>query len=726
MTDVDVVLAGRNEAALTAGTYALTVEQTVTWAGQKDAAPRLTTTRTIEVTAPRFALTPPDVVAVHPPPGSSGSWERTLPHLTAADDTLPWSRPLATNAPEPWLALLVLTDDDAYPDPATRLLTTPRQAGHLAQKAPQGVLFPRLTSLGAADTTSCSTVDVKLTALRAILPERGELKWLTHVRGVEASRRQGGWEEGRYSVVVANRFPRTPGRYTAVLVSLEGFADYDILGGKTPVGGIDRVRMVALWSWTFQQTAGGPRDSFTSLANRLAEASKEESLLRLPRTGVQGESEAARQVRQRLEGGWVPISHNLPTGEHVPGWYRGPFTPVPAASLPGDYRVDHPDRGLAYLKTYGMYDVSYAVAHTFGRMLALANPALLKAVDTLRSRTLTVVQDALLDDGTERSAREEFAALVSGTLGQDITDGLRKKNQSSGPARGAADAPAPSVPHGWTLPRLLDAFEHPHPTAASPDRVVARARAAVAALVAEHAEETARFLAQAKLLSAVPFDHLVPREEMLPGESVRFFHVDRQWLDAAVAGALATGAVTSTDTWVGGLLREHVLAGGNSPPAAGVLVRSLLVRAWPRLVVEATKEDGSPMAADDLATSRPLPDVLLVLLQDKPGSVTVREPPHGLSLGISTHKDTHQGTINLRAPRVMGSTKPGELLNKSATGIDTCMRADSLPGSEVLRVSCASGNHLVGKVGKEIPELTEAALALQLVDSAGYVTFTKE
>ena len=49
------------------------------------------------------------------------------------------------------------------------------------------------------------------------------------------------------------------------------------------------------------------------------------------------------------------------------------------------------------------------------------------------------------------------------------------------------------------------------------------------------------WLTRLRLLEGVPFSYIVSSEEMLPNESIRFFHMDRNWLDALLDGALSTG-----------------------------------------------------------------------------------------------------------------------------------------------------------------------------------------
>lgn len=68
--------------------------------------------------------------------------------------------------------------------------------------------------------------------------------------------------------------------------------------------------------------------------------------------------------------------------------------------------------------------------------------------------------------------------------------------------------------------------------------------------VASDAEKEAwnyiiKWLTRLRLLDGVPFPYIVPTDGMLPNESIRFFHLDRNWLDALVDGALSTGVLDS-------------------------------------------------------------------------------------------------------------------------------------------------------------------------------------
>ena len=54
--------------------------------------------------------------------------------------------------------------------------------------------------------------------------------------------------------------------------------------------------------------------------------------------------------------------------------------------------------------------------------------------------------------------------------------------------------------------------------------------------------EVVNWLSRLRLLQGVPFVYIVPTEEMLPNESIRFYHMDRNWLDSLVDGAISVGS----------------------------------------------------------------------------------------------------------------------------------------------------------------------------------------
>jgi hypothetical protein len=176
------------------------------------------------------------------------------------------------------------------------------------------------------------------------------------------------------------------------------------------------------------------------------------------------------------------------------------------------------------------------------------------------------------------------------------------------------------------------------------------------------------WLARARLLEGVPFQHLVPDAQLLPPESIRFFHVNREWTDALVQGALSAGTVTTQDRRQlqelhaairdevdGEERRVRMVGSDDNPefapagPISGFVLRSRLVSGWPALHVRAYKEDlfadDSPMEDFEgvrmrlLRLERLAPAVLLCLFDGIPAVVHLEEPRAGVQYGVDVDEN---------------------------------------------------------------------------------------
>lgn len=163
-------------------------------------------------------------------------------------------------------------------------------------------------------------------------------------------------------------------------------------------------------------------------------------------------------------------------------------------------------------------------------------------------------------------------------------------------------------------------------------------------------EAVVDWLARLRLLDGVPFEYLVPDAGLLAPETIRFFHLDRTWTDAAVDGALAAGAYGTRDRAAlqaaHAAIRDEVDDAerrqwgttprtGETARITGFLLRSRAVSGWPGLTVRAFRRVGSndtPLQA--LRIERLSPSVLAVLLDDQPTLVEVEEPRQGIQFGV--------------------------------------------------------------------------------------------
>lgn len=197
--------------------------------------------------------------------------------------------------------------------------------------------------------------------------------------------------------------------------------------------------------------------------------------------------------------------------------------------------------------------------------------------------------------------------------------------------------------------------------------------------------ELRNWLVRLRLLEGVPFANLVADAELLPTESIRWFHLDRRWTDALVQGALSVGTVNSDDraqlTASYPAIREELddeernvrrqattarrfvagadAASGTAGPISGFLLRSAAVSGWPAIHVRAfdvdpAEGDGAFFDDDDprrirlLRLERLAPAVLLCLFDGIPRVVHLEEPRQGIQFGFDVSGDGAARTATIR------------------------------------------------------------------------------
>jgi hypothetical protein len=180
------------------------------------------------------------------------------------------------------------------------------------------------------------------------------------------------------------------------------------------------------------------------------------------------------------------------------------------------------------------------------------------------------------------------------------------------------------------------------------------------------------WLARLRLLEGVPFAYIVADERLLPLESVRFCFLDRNWVDAAVDGALAAGAGTARErahlrarhatirmavdaaernVWAAKAHPERTWQPAAAEVVTGFLLRSRAVAGWPGLHVRALRggEEIRPVRMERLA-----PAVLLVLFDGLPDEVVIEEPRQGLQLGFDASAPDRREVPTPNGPVTVG------------------------------------------------------------------------
>jgi hypothetical protein len=501
--------------------------------------------------------------------------------------------------------------------------------------------------------------------------------------------------------------------WVAHLVSLEGFANY-LVDNPTWGQGINRVRLVSLYSWNFTclSESGDFRDLMMNLIQGQAEGGGG-LLLHLPVTSAeQSAGSPAATVQQALREGYNALSYETAIGDSTFAWYRGPFAPAPRPLFPNIKPYTSAASAMIYDQNNALFDQSYAVAWQTGRLLALSDQSFgTKLLQWRRkgNRTVNLLAGRLnssnvksltnTPDISEHSS--EVVAQLRSLLRPDFVSStfmnhlLTNFSKSTAPKIAQSAAPR-SMPE-----QAAGDIKHGPDTGAQHIETLKKlyANPAVQQLLIETAnggqqdgtdptlDYIVAWLADLRLLYGVPFVNLVPDARMLPQESLRFFFVDPNYLEALLAGALSIGIQSSRDYLFQSLMypglsaathraarlvrakragRVTQTAGVQEKPAplqtslAGFLLRSSVVSGWPGLEVRAYSDSAGTAPLELARMDRLAPDLLLCLFPQTTARIEISEPKEGLAFGHEDDFDVDMRWVTDAAGKPIGSIITGQ------------------------------------------------------------------
>ncbi|MFJ6837090.1 hypothetical protein [Streptomyces sp. NPDC091209] len=207
-------------------------------------------------------------------------------------------------------------------------------------------------------------------------------------------------------------------------------------------------------------------------------------------------------------------------------------------------------------------------------------------------------------------------------------------------------------------------------------------------------------------LDGVPFGYLVPDERLLPVETVRFFHLDQEWMRHLLDGAYSLGRVGSADAE---LDAAHPLP-LDYPLITGALIRSDVVSGYPGLLVDGYADPAGVDLLTPVRVERLAPSVLLCLYRGDVGRLDLHQQPESLHFGVVPQPG---GSFTKRL-RGLADTAPdaGELepvpLGPSGT-VPVRRLADAM----------------AARLGAAPAAFTAGALARQMIESGERVTFLR-
>lgn len=606
--DDEIQFANDHRISLQPGRYQLTVTQTLDYGGGLFTA---NASQEFAIRSERFVLPPDQIHAVYPPKGSRGNFWRVLPHIVLERSTLPWERTSLQGGHTPetdpaWLAVLVFHESDLAKFPALAKSLTGIETATVGalkgglQGAP--AYFPAIKDLDEhVDDEQVAYIDVPWGLLSTLLPQSAPLDGTgivlsrtTHVRrrlaflgngpatgttdelvsalqGLVAEKKlappgerfdqrnikldgvpepvihlkqhDGGrsfeiWSTGKYfevahesAIVLSSRLPRAGERNLVQLVSLEGRVDangaFIDLGAKAANG---LVRLISLARWEFFCTS--ETRGFRDIVEGLNEADHRRGSANaqhradwgMPTKNLPDTSDALAMVKA----GNIPLRHFLRQGDRTVSWYRGPLVPAipdisPAAT---PWRGSDPRR----------YAFSVRCADElvfFDERQGMFDVSYAAAWELGRHLTLANTKVAIQQLHWKRSHAHSLNA-----------------------ARHVADL-------GYHI-----AIQHDRQLGSSPDALPAALQS---------------WLDGLSVLKHVPFHYLVPKEELLPPESLRFFSVDPLWIQCLRDGAFSVGRVFRDDHVRESIARRINDHQDQQVPLSGILVRSEVIAGWPNL-----------------------------------------------------------------------------------------------------------------------------------------------
>ncbi|WP_338523780.1 hypothetical protein NUH87_29385 [Pseudomonas batumici] len=241
--------------------------------------------------------------------------------------------------------------------------------------------------------------------------------------------------------------------------------------------------------------------------------------------------------------------------------------------------------------------------------------------------------------------------------------------------------------------------------------------------------EITQWLGKLAVLKGLPFGYLVPDEAMLPPESIRFFVLDPNWINALLEGATSIGRSCTLEAGIDAQLVARLYA-AVSPTAtvSGFVLRSNVVTGWPGLEVRAYDAAGHRLDAV-LRQEQLSPTVLLFMTTGQISYVDISEPAEAMHFGV----DIGQAGKSLRyvtvPPSAPAKTQPGGQIEGASVKLS--YRAAG-GGKRVLKIAdlaktlqaalVANSANLVPGTAQQRP-FTPAEFALELVEGVQAVRF---
>ncbi|KAA8903426.1 hypothetical protein FN846DRAFT_954010 [Sphaerosporella brunnea] len=657
----------------------------------------LTASQEFNVVAPQFSLPEGSIHSVYPPQGH-GDVVETLPHVVFKDPHLPWER-VASQIKEddrdrnrvPWLAVLVFTQEELrVADQSIWAATSLKKPVEQTTTLSVNLTLEDLGKVKCATPvksrdagTKADFVFVQSALFNALVTDYAlptgqtqekcnvsRYKWLAHVRNINTTGMADSGiddEFGVFSVIVSHRVgPLDITQPTPVVVHLVSIEGIESLPFPIPQGLVGLCSL-ASWSYTcLPPSSLNIPDAFQHLGATLDVLRPENKILQ--RLLEPSQPPEAKRIAARLNDGYTLTKYRTQTGEMSAALFRGPLAPTIVAH---DWKpLSHFGTDLQVMdKELGIMDITYSVAWQLGKTLALADQTFTSALGRIRTMiyksTMQSVKAAILGKVGGFRTREETIRGLAKSIGN--LNNLSTQGLVQGPVARWAVREAESLDLAFDSDLVEPQFHRnaqpvARALASSPDGGMYNE-------LNTHSNSDWKVVFQWVLdrmyLVGVPAHYLIPDPSHLPRESLRFFHIDANWTEALIDGALSVANLVDKDddkirTRIKDAINDYLkapLAGLQycpQVPTHGFLMRSELCTKFPDLIVEAPVSGTGFHGAPILRQENLDESVLLALFDRVPGSedfdtLILRQPPHQQSFAACEKLDmTHIETAYKR------------------------------------------------------------------------------
>lgn len=264
--------------------------------------------------------------------------------------------------------------------------------------------------------------------------------------------------------------------------------------------------------------------------------------------------------------------------------------------------------------------------------------------------------------------------------------------------------------------------------------------------------ELSGWLGRLKLLYGVPLNYLIPNENMLPPESIRFFYLDNNWINAIVDGAYSIGRSLDPEETTNSFKMDRAstpLMSDNSDKKAsairsgflgltakgtdmqivsGFLLRSSVVADYPGLGVNAYSKEENELNILRMERLTPAADVLFCLIEGDLHRMDIHEAPEALHYGIDKYETKAGAPYGTKT--VFPYQKGGEQGEHSVTMEMENPKKIELDATSVFRTKDGSRTINMASLAKAIAQETSpdkaidaSEMGFEMTEGVGMVSF---